>query len=370
MQNGKEQSPARVYLLWGDDVGALRRRHEQLRQSILSGPDSVAGMESFNHERFEGPYTASIFDVTRACAQAPMMASVRLVELSDPDRFGQQVSKGAKSSSDGDGEEESGGKRDKATTSEQAIDVLLSYIDSPVASTTLILTSTGLTGVSRLVKRCQKHENVSEERFSTAKDSSAQGEVIAWASAEGYAIDASAASRLLALVGNASHHWIPPLERARSFAGTREIAVEDVEAVVIESKEVDVFEFIKALSRKDVVATLELLTRLLPENVRDPGVVLRLLGLLIWQFRRLLTMKVHPDPASALNIPSFRLGEVKQQASNFSVRELVIAYRGLMAVDAALKGGSAVAQASALLVVQRWAMMVCGADTGVEHSPS
>ena len=59
-----------------------------LRKAVLQPEGVETGMEAFNHEQFDAPYVGAAAEVLNACAQVPMLATRRLVELSSPEDFG------------------------------------------------------------------------------------------------------------------------------------------------------------------------------------------------------------------------------------------------------------------------------------------
>jgi DNA polymerase-3 subunit delta len=342
----------KVVLLWGDDHGAIAKSVEQIRHAVLLGPEATPGMDSFNHERFEGPYLSSMVPVLKACTQVPMLAPRRLVECSDPDQCGKQVR----------GEAEGSAK----SSSDEVIGDLIAYFEQPVESAVLVLTSGGINGTSRLVKAAKAHAGVDECRLSSAADVDAPAQILASARELGFVVTHDAARRLVELVGPATHAWLPALERARSYAGEGTVDVRDVEAVVNLTRDVDVFALTDAIGRRSAEEALAYLGQIFAHNEKDTGAAMRLLGLLIWHFRRLFVARVAKDPAGALNQKPFLVGKLVRQAQAFKVAELEMIYTALMELDASFKGGSAAAQASPLLAIQRWVLLACGELADVE----
>ena len=79
---------ASVYLLWGDNAPQIRSAVAKIRDALFGEGRPGHGLEAFNTERFDAPYVRSSAEVLTACAQLPVMAERRLVELSGPEAFG------------------------------------------------------------------------------------------------------------------------------------------------------------------------------------------------------------------------------------------------------------------------------------------
>src|SRR5262249_43969300 len=140
--------------------------------------------------------------------QMPMLASRRLVEVSSPEDFGRH-----KRAEDLDGDQKPlESKRD------DAIDALIGYFDAPNPSTVLVLTSSGLTGTSRLVKAAKNSANVVERKFEPAGDREAVDELLAEARRLGTPLSPAAAQALVLAVGTRLSELLPALERAHTYA--------------------------------------------------------------------------------------------------------------------------------------------------------
>ncbi|MCA9701833.1 MAG: hypothetical protein KC431_30205, partial [Myxococcales bacterium] len=79
---------APVYLLWGEDAAAIKTVVTAVREAVLRPGGVSTGMEAFNHEQLDATRLLAAAEVLNACAQMPMMAPRRLVELSGPEDFG------------------------------------------------------------------------------------------------------------------------------------------------------------------------------------------------------------------------------------------------------------------------------------------
>lgn len=340
---------APVMLLWGDDRGAIHEALARLRERVLAADGAVAGMEAFNHERFDGPYAQSIADVITACAQLPVMASRRLVELSDPDAFGKHA-----------------GGEDAAA----AMAGLLEYLESPSPTTVLVITTTGLRANAKLVKAVSKSEQAVAHRFEVPKDEDATSQLVSDAHGRGVELDRAAAMALVKAVGGAQAEVESAFERALAHAGGDHVTLADVRAVVTDVRDANVFELTDAVGRGDVNGALTVLAQLFGGGEKDFGVGQRVFSMLLRQVRMVFAAKVaRGNVAAALGVPPFIARKYEDQARRIDEARLRTAYGGLARLDAEFKGGepgSKLAYESPFLVLQRWILDTCGAVPGVE----
>lgn len=349
-------SIAPVYLLWGEDSGAIKAVIAALREAVLRPGGVSTGMEAFNHEQFDAPYVLAAAEVLNACAQVPMMAARRLVELSSPEDFGRHKR----------AEELDGEAKPLESKRDDAIAALIEYFAAPNPTTTLVITSTKLKGSSKLVKAGKKAKAVVEAKLAPASEREAVGELLDEASRREIPLTSDGARALVNAVGTAMSELLPALERARAFAEGQRVGREHVEAVVATTREANVFDLTDALGLGDHRRALEVLARMFHANERDPGQAMRILGMLLWQTRRLATVKFAANPARALGLKPYALRKLEDQVRQFDERRLRAAYAGLARLDADLKGGSKLAYESPYMALQRWILDTCQALPGVD----
>jgi DNA polymerase-3 subunit delta len=342
---------APVYLLWGEDRAAIEAVVAALREAVLRPGGASTGMEAFNHEQFDAPYILAAAEVLNACAQVPMMAPRRLVELSSPEDFGRH-----RRAEDLDGE-----AKPLESKRDDAIDALIAYFEAPNPSTVLLLTSSGLKGTAKLVKAAKKAKQVVERKFEAAGEREAVDELLAEAARREIPLSPAGAHALVGAVGTKLSELMPALERALAYSGGARVDRAHVEAVVAATREANVFDLTDAIGTGDHVRALEILARMFHTSEKDPGQANRLLGMLLWQTRRLCTVKFARDPAAALNTRGFGLRKLQEQARGFDEARLRAAYAGLARLDSDLKGGSKLAYETPYLALQRWVLDTCGA---------
>lgn len=332
----------RVVLLWGDDTERIEAAIATTRAQVL---DAAAGLEAFNHETFDAAYTESFGPVLAACQQLPMMAAQRLVELTAPESFGKHVK--------------------ESSPADKSMDALLAYVQTPSPTTLLLVSSGGLRSTSRLVKAVTKSPHGRIERLKApGNDREAVAWLTAHAGGQGIRLGRGAAEELVMRVGHATAALRSGVERARAHAGTDDVRVVDVQAVVEFSREVDVFALTDAIGHQDQRRALELLAAMFSKE-SESDKVFSLLGLLTRHVRMLYTAAV--SGSGALDVPPFIASKYETQLRNFSAARLEVAFTGLCRIDAQLKGGTRaryVASKSALLTLQRWVLDTCGALPG------
>jgi DNA polymerase-3 subunit delta len=342
---------APIYLLWGEDRAALDVALAALREAVLRPGGVSTGMEAFNHEQFDAPYVGAAAEVLNACAQIPMMASRRLVELSSPEDFGKHKR----------AEELDGDAKPLESKRDDAIEALLGYFEAPNPSTVFVLMSSGINGTSRLVKAAKSSANVVEHKFEPAGDREAVDELLDEARRLAIPLSAGGAQALVNAVGTSLSELLPALERALAYSDGERVERVHVEAVVATTREANVFDLTDAIGAGDHVRALEILAYMFHTGEKDAGQANRLLGMLLWQTRRLCTIKFSPDGGDALNLRGFGLRKLQDQARGFDERRLRAAYAGLARLDGDLKGGSKLAYESPYMALQRWVLDTCGA---------
>ena len=347
---------APVYLLWGTDSGAIKTVVAALREAVLRPGGVSTGMEAFNHEQLDATRLLAAAEVLNACAQMPMMASRRLVELSAPEDFGKHKRV----------EELDGEVKAPESKRDDAVSALIEYFDNPNPSTVLVLSSTGIDGKSKLVKAAKKAAGVVEIKLAPAGEDEAFDALVDEARRRELPLSPPGARALIDAVGTSLSELVPALERAVAFSGGAAVGREHVEAVVASTREINVFDLTDAIGRSDHVRALEILARMFSTGERDSGQAMKLLGLLLWQIRRLCTVTFARDPARALNSKPFAVQKLQQQARGYDERRLRAAYAGLARLDSDLKGGSKLAYESPYIALQRWVLDTCGALPDVD----
>lgn len=333
---------APVYVLYGSEHGPMRAVVEALREAVLD--ESFA---AFNHERFVGRDLEGVGRVLEACAQVPVMAKRRLVELDEPEAIG----KGR-------------GKDDP-----KRLDDLVEYLASPSPTTILVLTSSGIDARSKLVTAAKK-KGVVEKYEGLRRTEDAAAFVAEHAETLGLSIDRDAIAALVDRCGGSPSALAGALQQAALHAGAgARVTAKDVHAVVTDAREAVVFDLTDAVGLGRHERALAVLHRMLAQGEPGMAEIGPLLAMLARQLR--LLMQTHDaglrtsDVEAQLGVPSFVARKLVEQARGFSLPRLRRAFAALVRLDGDLKGGSFVGSKSPELLVERWILEACDALPGV-----
>ncbi len=155
-------------------------------------------------------------------------------------------------------------------------------------------------------------------------------------------ITPQAAALLASLVGSDTHTAVNECDKLLTYVNTqRPIDEADVDLLVTNNTETNVFEMVDALGQQEGRRALALLTRLLEEQ---DGMAL--FGMVVRQFRLLLLAREvlddggqERDVAARLKIHPYVARKVTAQARRFSMSNLENIYHTLVSLDEAIKTG-------------------------------
>jgi len=157
-------------------------------------------------------------------------------------------------------------------------------------------------------------------------------------------IDAAGAEMLGFMVGNNLQELVSQIEKAALYIGDRPtISVEDVKAIVSQSKTFTAFELARFIGEKNLPKALATLQSML-QNGEEPVMILGALAShfrRIWRIRELLDQKMTAaDIGKQLKINAYFLGEQVAQAKNYPVKELQALFVRLYRGDIGIKTGA------------------------------
>jgi DNA polymerase III subunit delta len=166
------------------------------------------------------------------------------------------------------------------------IDVLASYCKQPVEDATFILMSDEYRIDRRLSETVSKDSiKVFWELFENKK----HAWIVDFFKKAGFSVEKEAVTLLLELVENDTRDLKRECERLILFlAGSDVVTAGKVEELIYHSKAESVFTLFEHIAGGDFPGALEVLQSLRLAGDGDPG---QILGGLVWQFRRLLSMK-------------------------------------------------------------------------------
>ncbi|MBU2082019.1 DNA polymerase III subunit delta [Patescibacteria group bacterium] len=114
------------------------------------------------------------------------------------------------------------------------------------------------------------------------------------------------------------------------------VSKSQIEGLTVPGVDYKVFELTDAIAKKDKKRALEALYKAL-DNDEKPT---ELLGLLAWQIRNILRLKLNPEKSSSLKLHPFVLGKAAAAAKLFSIEELGAFLSKIIALDLAFKTSS------------------------------
>lgn len=217
-------------------------------------------------------------------------------------------------------------------------EALVSYLAAPSPDTVCLIVADALARNTRLYKAVAKIDAKAVIDCSAKKRWELPAYVQGMASRHGVSISSAAAEELVARAGESTRMLDTQLKKLAAMTGSSSIELADVERYVVRTAEIKPWDFLDAVSARDVARALELY-RLLP-----PKSEVRLLSLLLTRVRELIVAKALDERGQARELAS-TLGVKDWQVKNhvrwsrlFSMDELVDALRSAVETECALKG--------------------------------
>ncbi len=307
----QQRGLAPLYLVVGEE-DYLR---DQVMATIKTAALGGQGPEGFNCDLFYGDEcTAS--DILACARDLPAFAERRVVLVKDAEDL-----------------------------PAREVEHLIPYLKGPNDTTTLVILASKLDGRGRFSQTLRDCAVVVE--CGPLPASQAPGWVRAQAGQLGVRLDEDAVLLLAELAGHSLNLVRRELEKLAAFLPDDAVAgAADVEALRGAQPGASVFDLSAAIGAGDQTRVLRIVAR----NLEAGEVPLRILGSLVWQYRRV--WKAHAlmergIPAAelgrGLGIPPFRLREFLGQVRLFSGPQLRRAFELFVETDSALKGGRATA---------------------------
>lgn len=311
--NARDVTMERIFYFYGNDEYAIQE-HLRALEKMLGDATTV----ELNLTRLDAR-SASEAEIHQAVQAIPFLSERRMVWLANPSM---------------------------AFTTSAMQQKFLSLLEN-VPETTLLVLHEILEpkGIERhwLVRWVEKHaDRAKGQAFWRPRP----WEMARWIAAEvqrqGGKIESPAAERLAEMTGVDTRQAAQEIAKLLAYVGwSRPIQVEDVRAVCVVTAEESVFEFVDALSRKDVAQAQRLLHRLLESEDEFAlwGMVVRQFRLLI-QGREVLEQRGDAAQiAERLGVHPFVAEKIALQARAFPMRSLEGIYQRLVEIDEAVKTG-------------------------------
>jgi DNA polymerase-3 subunit delta len=295
---------APIYCLSGERY-LVDAAHAAIRAAVLGQAGAAAG---FNHDSFDLKDAGLVACITTA-RTLPMMAKRRLV-----------VGKGI----------------DQVKADQ--LEPLTEYVADPNPSTCLVLVGDKVDVRFKAFVAMRKAGFL--HVFAPLRDQALAGWLRTEARARKIDLQGEAASALADLAGPELGRLSQALDQLALYAGARAITLDDVEELVAETRQRNVFELTKAIGAGDVPRALGLLANMLRN--REPA--LRIQFMLARQMRQIWRAKelaaagaARNEIASAVGMSPYFLDDVLVPAKRMSRATLARAFERLYQSDQALK---------------------------------
>lgn len=295
---------APIYFFFGDEAYLLDQMPERFKRAVLDENSTDFNLNVFYAEE------ASVVAIKDAVETLPVFAVSRLVIVKNAEQF-----------SDADWTE------------------LGPILTSPVESTVLVFVAEKIDKRKKFFKTVTEQATVVE--FKKPYDNQVPGWIKYIADSHQIKISNDGIHRLHRLVGNNLSEIDSQVKKLKTFIGDRSQAtLEDINQVVSLSREESVFDFTKAIGKKDRSRALEQLVHLLDQGQSEVGIV----NLVARHMRILLTIRSGMDHgiggaklASHAKVPAYFVEEYCDQAKHWPVKKIEESLVLLQETDRALK---------------------------------
>lgn len=223
-----------------------------------------------------------------------------------------------------------------------ARDSLLSYIEHPSASSSLVILSSKPDFRLKIFKSLAEHAVVAE--FTSPYESEIPGWIMKRCEAAGISIAPEAAALIHSYVGRSLRDLQNELDKLSLFIGKRpKIGVDDVNAVVGMSRQFNVFELQASVGAREYARALEIVGHLLEAGESATGLVTMLTRYYarLWIIADCLRRKMsNKEIGVALKFNPRQMYYLEAEVKNarrFSLDELESGFRALLGADERLK---------------------------------
>lgn len=309
-----------AYLVVGSDE--LKRSHAVARMKKRL---EASGLADFNLDERDMSKEQTLEDVLSSLNTFPMGADFRLVILRPCDRLPKAMS-----------------------------EMLVDYLKNPSSTTVLLLVAEKLAKNTRLYKAVAKIDKKAIVECAPKKRWELPQQVRSMATAHGKAITQGGAEELVSRVGESTRMLDNELKKLASMVEGGEITQADVERFVVRTAEPRPWDFLDAVSARNLPKALSLL-RMMPQRQE-----IMLYSLLTTRIRELIYAKAldargeGSTLARALGLQSWQVKNHLRWARGFKMSELLGALESAVDVELALKGS----QTSDVALI-RWVTQIC-----------
>lgn len=317
---GRSSNNLPVVLLVGKDQYLRREYVDRLKKGV---PDL------FNYEVLDGGECGAR-EIISAASTMPFGPGARVVVVRDAD-----------------GLEESDRK------------AILEYMADPSPTTRLLLL------FDKLDKRSRLFREAHNRGWVRTCSSLAEGKLMRWLREKardeyGKDLPEDAARLLVDLAGTDMSTLANELEKLSLYVGDRRrVRLEDVEEIVVSTRQHDIWGLVEAIADKDESRALHIYSRLM----RRKSDVYGMPGLMRWNLNRIWLVKAmlekgasQRDISSRLKVGSYKLNDLIKKARSFQEGELHRNYRLLFNADWRMKTG----QGDPRGIMERLIIAFCG----------
>ena len=309
-----------AYLVVGSDE--LKRSHAVARMKKRL---EASGLADFNLDERDMSKEQTPEDVLSSLNTFPMGADFRLVILRPCDRLPKAMS-----------------------------EMLVDYLKNPSSTTVLLLVAEKLAKNTRLYKAVAKIDKKAIVECAPKKRWELPQQVRSMATAHGKAITQGGAEELVSRVGESTRMLDNELKKLASMVEGGEITQADVERFVVRTAEPRPWDFLDAVSARNLPKALSLL-RMMPQRQE-----IMLYSLLTTRIRELIYAKAldargeGSTLARTLGLQGWQIKNHLRWARGFKMSELLGALESAVDVELALKGS----QTSDVALI-RWVTQIC-----------
>jgi DNA polymerase-3 subunit delta len=313
-----------LYYLYGEESYLIEKGAKKLLSRLVS-----ADMRDFNLNVYYGNECTGE-EIVAAAQTLPMFAEWRAVLVKNSDKL-----------------------------SVAALEVLAAYVQDPSPATCLIFQGEKIDQRKKFFTEIKKCGELVE--FKRLYENQLLPFITNEAAENGKKFQPAAAEMLICLSGNNLQELVSQVEKIVLYSGERDVVeLDDVKAVVSDTKVDSIFELANSLGEKNLDKALRNLDTL----VHDGEAPLLILSMLarhfrqLWKVRELIEKKAPtPEISKAAGVHPYFLQGILRQSGNYRVTELKGIFEKFFTLDLALKSGSG----KPLLLLERLVIDICGA---------
>ncbi len=312
-----------LYFLYGDESYLIGKSVKKLLSRLIS-----EDLRDFNLNVYYGNECSG--DEIVAVAQTlPMFAEWRVVLVKNSDKL-----------------------------SAVALETLSDYVRDPSPTTCLLFLGEKIDQRKKFFSEFKKRGELVE--FKRLYENQLLPFIRSEAAEQGKKFQPAAAEMLICFSDNNLQELVSQIEKIALYAGKRDIIeLDDVKAVVSDTKVDSVFELANSIGEKNLDKALRNIHNLMYDG-EAPLLILAMLTRhfrQLWKIRELIEKKVPTtEIGKAVGVHPYFLQGVLRQSKNFRVTELRRIFEKFFALDLALKSG----RWNPALVLERLVLEICG----------